>query len=386
MLSLLIFFPLVGVLAMYLLSKRVGRTVATVTSGVELALAAVVALRIDWSQGGVLQLEERVAWVPTLGASYHVAVDGLSVPLILLTALLTFLSLLYAGVEEERSPTFHAMFLVMETALIGLFSTQDLLLFYLFWEASLVPMYFIIGVWGHEERVKSALKFFLFTRLGGLALLLAILGLYLGVEPHTFDIPTLVRAQPHAGTSTAAALILLCFLIAFGIKLPVVPLHTWLPDAHTEAPTEGSVLMAGVLLKMGGYGLVRLALPTVGDMLAEWALVLAILAVVSGLYGTAVAMAQEDLKRLVAYSSVNHMAYVLLAVSVAAMLGPGSEARQAALTGAVYQLVAHGLATGALFFLVGMIARRAGTREISKLSGLWGAVPMLGTVLAVVMF
>ncbi len=382
LLSAIIFVPVGGAGLLYLLpSRSYQRLLALAVAACDLALATLLAVEFDWRSGS-LQFEASFPWIPSLGASYHLGVDGISLPLVLLTALLSFLALLFSWRQQQRPREFWALFLVLETGLMGLFITLDLLLFYLFFELALVPMYFIIGLWGYERRMQAALKFFLYTRVSSLAMLLSILGLYVGMSPRTFDLVAITAARPYPGIGVASQLIAMGFFIAFAIKLPVVPFHSWLPDAHTEAPTAGSVVLAGLLLKMGGYGFLRLALPTVPEVYSLWSTWIVILAVVSAVYGAAVAMAQPDLKRLVAVSSVNHMGYVLLAVGVASAAWANPADRAAATSGAVYQMVAHGLATGGLFFLVGMLSERTGTREIRLLSGLWASVPLYGTLLA----
>jgi NADH-quinone oxidoreductase subunit M len=246
-------------------------------------------------------------------------------------------------------------------------------------------MYFIVGMWGHEDRHYAAIKFFLYTRAGSLAMLLSFLALYLSADPHTFSLPTLVEQQPLAGAGPVGGLVLLGMLIGFGVKLPAVPVHNWLPDAHVEAPTEGSVMLAGIQLKMGGYGLLRVMLPTVPDAAATWGWVLVALAVVALVYGALAALAQTDLKRLVAYTSINHMGYVLLGAGVWA-LASGESVRQLALSGATYQMVSHGLLTGGMFLMVGMLQDRASTREMERFGGLLGRVPIFAGLLGLLAF
>ena len=324
--------------------------------------------------GGFSQVEE-VPWIPSLGAAYRVGVDGVSLPLVGMTALLFFVSFVFSVKVSERARSYVALFLLLETACLGSFVALDAVLFYVFFEVTLVGMYFVIAGWGHEGRQRAALTFFIYTLLGSLPLLLAIIVLYLASEPNTFDVRELVANPPLTGL--AAVLALVAMLVTFFVKTPVFPVHTWLPAAHVEAPTAGSVILAGVLLKLGAYGLVRFALQMTPDAFRTLAPYVAALAVFSALYGAFVALGQTDLKRLVAYTSVNHMGYVVLGVAVAAA-ATDADARALALDGSILQMVSHGVVTGALFLLVGMVQDRAHTREMGELGGLLRAVPVLG--------
>jgi NADH-quinone oxidoreductase subunit M len=375
LISITVFLPLAGAIVLVALRDvpaRAAHAVGLVASG----LALVGALGI-WTRGagaGFSQIEE-VAWIPSLGAAYRLGVDGISLPLVLLTTVLFLVSLIFSLEIDERTRSYVALFLLLETACLGVFVALDMVLFYVFWEVTLVAMYFIIAGWGYEDRQRAALTFFLYTLLGSLPLLLAILALYLGSDPRTFDMRAIVAAPPLSGV--AAGLTLLALLVAFAVKIPIVPLHTWLPAAHVEAPTAGSVVLAGVLLKLGTYGLVRFALQMTPDAFRAVALPVAIVGVFSALYGAFVALAQTDLKRLVAYTSVNHMGYVVVGVAAAAA-ATDDRPRVLALDGAVLQMVSHGIVTGALFLLVGMLQDRAHTREMGAFGGLLRAVPRLG--------
>ena len=375
--SLTIFLPLLGavlLIALPRVSARLAHTVGLLAAGG--AVLGTVGLWWRGAGAGFSQIEE-VPWIPSLGSAYRVGVDGISLPLVALTAVLFLAALLFSTAITARPRAYVALFLLLETACLGAFLALDLILFYVFFEVSLVGMYFIIAGWGHDprERGRAALTFFLYTLLGSLPLLLAILALYLGGAPRTFDMRAIIAAPPLGGL--AATLTFVAMLIAFAIKTPLVPVHTWLPAAHVEAPTAGSVVLAGVMLKLGTYGLVRFALQMTPGAFHDAAPWVAALAVFSALYGALVALAQTDLKRLVAYTSVNHMGYVVLGVAAAAATTDPAT-RAIAIDGATLQMVSHGVVTGALFLLVGMLQDRAETREMAAFGGLLGITPVLG--------
>ncbi len=374
--SIAVFLPLLGAI----LIMAVPRTSVRLAHGIGIAASGLTLVVTLWmwargvDPGGFAQVEE-IAWIPAIGAAYRVGVDGISLPLILLSALLFLLSFIYSARVRERPHVYVVLMLMLETASIGTFAALDALLFYVFFEISLVSMYFMIAGWGYEDRQRAALMFFLYTLLGSLPLLLAILGLFLGSDPYTFDMRAWIDNPPLSGL--AAMLAMIAMLFTFAVKIPLFPVHTWLPAAHVQSPTAGSVILAGVMLKFGTYGLVRFALQMTPDAFRDAALVILAFGVFSALYGAFVALAQTDFKRLIAYTSVNHMGYVVMGTAVAA-LATDPDLRSVALDGAELQMVSHGLVTGALFFLVGMLQDRAHTREMGSFGGLLKVVPMLG--------
>ncbi|MBI3734883.1 MAG: NADH-quinone oxidoreductase subunit M, partial [Chloroflexi bacterium] len=383
LLSLIVLVPtLLGTIPLLFVPKENETLIkrwAMLVSLVPLALSAL--LWIGYQADGKIQYGEVADWIPTLNIFYRLGVDGISVPLIFLTTLLTVISLWYSShVIHERVKEYFALFLLLETGMLGVFCALDFFLFYIFWEIGLVPMYFLIGIWGHEEDRPqySALKFFIYTLIGSVLMLLAILALYFATG--TFDITALPEAFRKANVADwQRSLMFWGIFAAFAIKVPMWPFHTWLPDAHTAAPTAGSVILAGVLLKLGGYGFIRVLLPIFPDVLMNYAgIIVAVLAVISIVYGAFVSMAQVDLKRLIAYSSVNHMGYTMLGIA-AASLAVGvkglEDARAVALNGAVLQMFNHGIITGALFLLVGMLYERAHTRRVDAFGGLATPVP-----------
>jgi NADH-quinone oxidoreductase subunit M len=375
-LSLLVFFPLLGVLALLVIPKEQEenmRRVALVTSGVTFLISLLLLVGFDRTEPD-LQMVVRLPWIRIAGwtIEYHLAVDGLSLWLVLLTTFLTPLSILSTwSAIKDRIREFMAFFLLLEVGMVGVFLAMDLFLFYIFWEFTLVPMYFLIGVWGGEQRMYAAIKFFLYTMAGSILMLLAIL--WLGLRGGTFSLPDLIAA---GGIPADIQIwLFLAFAAAFAIKVPMWPLHSWLPDAHVEAPTAGSVILAGVLLKMGTYGFLRFNLPLFPDATVRLAPWMALLAVIGILYGAAVSYAQRDVKKLVAYSSVSHLGFVMLGLFA---LNPQG------IQGGILQMVNHGLSTGALFLIVGMIYERRHTREMDAFGGLWKVMPIYAALTLVV--
>lgn len=386
MLTLTIVVPLLAAVMLLVLPVRekVLRITAVVFAGIPLVLLAIVWTRFQGT-GGFEQLET-ARWIPTLGANYVVGVDGFSLPLAAMTALLFLVAVAYPVDLKGRAKAYFALFLFLESAALGVFLALDLVLFYVFWDLSLVGMYFLIGVWGHgESGRRAALKFFLYTLAGSLVLLLGMLALYLASEPRTFDMARLIAERP-LDSGFAATLTFIAFAFAFAVKAPIVPFHTWLPPAHVDAPAPASAILAGVLLKMGTYGFVRILLQMMPETFARLAFPVAVFATVSIVYGALVAFAQEHLKRRIAYTSVNHMGYALLGIAAAASIGAPGQARTLALTGATVEMIAHGLITGALFLITGSIWNRAATYDLHDFGGLAGKAPALTGITAVAAF
>ncbi len=326
--------------------------------------------------------EKNIQWIKAINTNYHVGVDGLSIWLVLLTTFIMPIAIISTWkAVEKRAAAFYVFLLLLESAMIGVFISLDLLVFYLFFEASLVPMFFLIGIWGGDNRIYAAIKFFIFTALGSLLMLVAIIALYYlhfnATGVGTFDYVTLVNSLK-LGTlvfpKETGSLLFFAFALAFSIKVPLFPFHTWLPDAHTEAPTAGSVILAAVLLKMGAYGLMRFNLVLFPEASKEWAWVFIVLAIIGIIYGALVAMVQPDVKRLVAYSSVAHMGFVILGIFSFTEMG---------MQGALYQMLNHGVATGALFLLVGFIYERRHTRAITEFGGLANVMPIYATIFVI---
>lgn len=375
-LVLMVFLPLVGAIVVACISPRQKSALRWVTFAITVitfGLSVWVLSLFDASRTE-LSLVTDVPWFNIAGISvrFFLGVDGLSILLILLTTLLTPLAILSTWRSiQEHVKSFMLLFLLLETSMLGVFAAEDLVLFYVFWEFTLIPMYFLIGVWGSENRLYAAIKFFLYTMAGSIFLLLGLI--YVGWQAGTFAIPDLIAKR--SLFANAQTWLFLAFGIAFAIKVPMWPLHSWLPDAHTEAPTAGSVILAGVLLKMGAYGFIRINLPLFPQATLQFAPWMAGLAIVGILYGAWVSYRQRDFKRLVAFSSVSHLGFVVLGIFALS---------QTALAGSILQMVNHGLSTGALFLIVGMLYDRLHTRDMAAFGGLWKVMPVYGSLAIIV--
>ncbi len=400
LLTLILFLPTVAAAVLLFLPRdeeNLIRWTAFIASLFPLALSLLLWSRFDAGVPG-FQFEEQAVWYEALHSSYHLGVDGISLTMVLLTTLLTPLAILASFSVKDRVKAYMILFLLLETGMLGVFLALDLLLFFVFWEIGLVPMFFLINQWGSEKgerelwggiKVKArdyaSFKFMIYTMAGSLGLLLAIQ--MLGVVVGTFDLPTLFEKWNAASgtlfglpTTTVKAIAFWAFAIAFAVKVPVWPFHTWLPDAHTEAPTAGSMILAGVLLKLGAYGFLRLVLPLYPAEAKTYAGALAFLATMAIIFGAFAAYGQDDFKRLVAYSSVNHMGFVVLGIAAAAFAA-GTQDATIAVNGAVLQMFNHGLSAAGMFFLVGVIYERAHTRDLNKFGGLFPLVPVYGGIL-----
>jgi NADH-quinone oxidoreductase subunit M len=372
LLSVLIFFPVVGAAALMMLrgdDHKFIRSIAMLVSVAEFLFSLLLLRGVPIGSSGY-QLEEFAKWIPAPPIHYHLGVDGISMFLVLLTTFLTPISVLASWQSiQHRLKEFFVMLLLIEVGVVGVFLSLDLFLFFLFWELMLIPMAFLIGIWGHERRVYAAVKFVLYTMAGSILMLVGIVWLYNATG--TFDLPTiqqmLANGQLVLGPRSEM-LLFLAFFVAFAIKVPLFPLHTWLPDAHVEAPTAGSVMLAGVLLKLGTYGMIRFCLPLFPEASHRAARWVAVLAIIGIIYGALVSMVQPNLKKLVAYSSVSHLGFVVLGIFAF---------HHISMQGAVFQMLAHGVSTGALFLLVGMLYDRRHTFEISEFGGLATPMPKL---------
>lgn len=399
--NLVIFFPAIAAFILFLIpedAKNSTRRLAFIFSLVPLILVIGMWLDYDANFRGLpgYAFEYQMDWLPMLGSSYHVGVDGITMPMFLLTTLLMPLAILASFNIEDRARLYMILFLIMETAMLGLFASLDLLVFFVFWEFGLVPMYFLIRIWGSADRDYASFKFIIYTMAGSLGLLLSIQ--VIGLVTGTYDIVELydvwvnlpAGTMPYVGVSTETVkwIAYVAFVIAFAIKVPIWPFHTWLPDAHTQAPTAGSMILAGVLLKLGAYGFLRLVIPLFPEQANTTAYILAIFGMLSIVLGGFAAFGQWDFKRLVAYSSINHMGFVVMGIAVAAYVygrtfTDPSYAGDAimATNGAVFQMFNHGLSAAAMFFLVGVIYERAHTRDLKKFGGIWTVLPMFGSIL-----
>jgi NADH-quinone oxidoreductase subunit M len=377
-----LWLPLLGAIVVSLLPSSDARPlrswrIATFIAAVAFVLAVVLLIGFDRSLSDRYQFETRVPWLP-FGSDYRIAVDGLSMPLVVLNALLSLSAIAGSWRISNRQTLYFSLFLVLESAVAGVFTAGDLFLFFLFWELELIPMFLIIGIWGGARREYASFKFILYTVAGSAFMLVGIFLLaFFGPRPLTFGIPEIAAfdfGQYGRGILSLGGFAFILLFIGFAVKVPIFPFHTWLPDAHVEAPTAGSVMLAGVLLKMGGYGLLRLCVSLLPEAAIDWQLLLIVLAVVNSIYGALVALAQTDLKKMIANSSISHMGYVILGIAAMTQVG---------FQGALLVMLAHGLYSGLLFSMVGLVYDRTHTREIGDMRGLAARMPFIATVFMV---
>jgi NADH-quinone oxidoreductase subunit M len=377
-LTLAVFIPTVGaalVMAIPRARESQHKLVALVTTALTLVVGLVLLAGFDYGDAGTLQFTVNKSWIEVISSRYHMGIDGISLPLLILTMAITLLCVVYSWdhfPEPHNPKAFLALMLILETGMNGTFVAQDLILFFIFFELVLLPMYFMIGVWGGPNREYASIKFFLFTLFGSALMLLGFLALFFKSNPHTFDIVELSRLHGSGIAEGTQNLIFAGLFLGFAIKVPMFPFHTWLPDAHTEAPTVGSVILAAILLKLGTYGFIRVALPILPKAAMNWAPWIGLLAVIGIIYGALACLAQRDMKRLIAFSSVAHMGFVMLGISTLTSFG---------INAAVFGMVAHGLITGMLFFLAGSVQERFHTRELARLGGLLLQAPRMGWIL-----
>jgi len=375
-LSIVLFTPLIGLLVLLFIPSSNAKAIKLWANAASLAgFLVCLPLVFAFDPGKDFQFVERADWIPTIGATYHLGIDGYALLLIVLTGLLGFLSILSSwNAIEHRLKEYYGYFFVLQTGMLGVFMALDFLLFFVFWELVLVPMYFIIGIWGGPRRVYAAIKFMVYTLIGSVLMLLGILTLYFQhygqFQVYTFNIADLMRTQVPMGVQWW---VFWAFFLGFAVKVPMWPFHTWLPDAHVEAPTAGSVILASVLLKMGTYGFLRFSLPLLPDAAKDAAIVngMAVLSIIAIIYGALVSLMQKDWKKLVAYSSVSHLGYCTLGIFALNPLG---------IAGSILQQINHGISTGMLFLIVGIVYERRHTRDIAAYGGLFRVMPLFGVV------